>query len=604
MKRPRDNEETDNDEEVTLLHRTIRPKSEVVDLTGEDDDVVEYSISGWPSSSQSIVKDASCRRLNPYYLTTVDEIPAKYNESSLSIRDLLLQEPSNPCRMVCLMNYMIDLDWLADECPWTIDCELLCLHGGKGVSEVPIHNEKWTIGKVDMGAETYGTHHSKLMLLFFDAGLRVVITTANFIPVDFIYRTQGVYVEDFPLKGTDTSATPRRNDDNDYESYLIRYLRSVNVGVRTRSAFHAVIGQLSRFDFSAAEVRLVGSSPGRHTGLAQNLWGIGRLHALLDAHHLLDEDVVPSKDHLVWQCSSLGSMGKDAALVSDYIARMTCSTRVLRPPTLQRSSPSKKATSNSKDENTPPVVRLLRDTGHVTLIWPTVRCVRESLQGYGAGNSLPCALKTLYGNSSTVLPGYRRLLRRWEGSSGFGRMNATPHMKCYFRYRDIPSSSSTTPRRELRWMLLTSQNLSQAAWGVYQQQQTTLYIKSYELGVLYLAGALHRRVISFSCTPNHPLLGLSLIGESHHEGSAAMHMDDDYARPPLRLLVQESVDDRPDNDSIHFPVPFQLPAPQYADSALEGLAASDSSADTEGDLPWTWDQRYRSLDRRGEPRRL
>ena len=59
----------------------------------------------------------------------------------------------------------------------------------------------------------------------------------------------------------------------------------------------------------------------------------------------------------------------------------------------------------------------------------------------------------------------------------------------------------------LSWFLLTSANLSQAAWGVVQSGGSTLYIKSYELGVLYLPSRVKTTARRFSCTPWHELLG-------------------------------------------------------------------------------------------------
>lgn len=46
----------------------------------------------------------------------------------------------------------------------------------------------------------YGTHHTKMALCVNDAGLRVVITTANFIYSDWESKTQGVYMQDFPRR--------------------------------------------------------------------------------------------------------------------------------------------------------------------------------------------------------------------------------------------------------------------------------------------------------------------------------------------------------------------------------------------------------------------
>ena len=76
------------------------------------------------------------------------------------------------------------------------------------------------------------------------------------------------------------------------------------------------------------------------------------------------------------------------------------------------------------------------------IIWPTMECVRNSLQGYAAGQSLPCASKNLIREASgkpSFLPGFSGRMGVWDGRPS-GRNRATPHMKCYFAYREKDSS--------------------------------------------------------------------------------------------------------------------------------------------------------------------
>lgn len=48
----------------------------------------------------------------------------------------------------------------------------------------------------------YGTHHTKLMLLLYTEGLRVVVHTANLRADDWYEKTQGVWVSPlFPKMG-------------------------------------------------------------------------------------------------------------------------------------------------------------------------------------------------------------------------------------------------------------------------------------------------------------------------------------------------------------------------------------------------------------------
>lgn len=65
-------------------------------------------------------------------------------------------------------------------------------------------------------------------------------------------------------------------------------------------------------------------------------------------------------------------------------------------------------------------------------------------------------------------------LCRWRSEKA-GRKTVMPHIKTYARISG----------GELEWFLLTSANLSRAAWGQFQKEKTQIYIKSYELGVLF-----------------------------------------------------------------------------------------------------------------------
>ena len=56
------------------------------------------------------------------------------------------------------------------------------------------------------------------------------------------------------------------------------------------------------------------------------------------------------------------------------------------------------------------------------------------------------------------------------------RTLAVPHIKTYARVDE---------KGRPYWMLVTSANLSKAAWGERQKNNTQLMIRSYELGVLF-----------------------------------------------------------------------------------------------------------------------
>jgi tyrosyl-DNA phosphodiesterase-1 len=65
-----------------------------------------------------------------------------------------------------------------------------------------------------------------------------------------------------------------------------------------------------------------------------------------------------------------------------------------------------------------------------------------------------------------------------------------PHYKSYTRLRvnqDTKTDSigsETEARASIAWHMITSANLSRAAWGDSQKNDTQLHIRHYELGIL------------------------------------------------------------------------------------------------------------------------
>ena len=150
-----------------------------------------------------------------------------------------------------------------------------------------------------------------------------------------------------------------------------------------------------------------------------------------------------------------------------------------------------------------------------------------------------------------------------------------PHMKCYFSYYH-----SNDNNIELNWFLLTSANLSQAAFGVQEKSNQQIYMKSYELGVLYLKTKIHTNYRLFSLSSNHLLLGLSNI-EKFHAHNISSHR--------LTRFVVSSDDNRNEESNneellIKFDLPFKIPSDKY----------------NHNDKPWLCDVKYDIPDMFGE----
>lgn len=73
---------------------------------------------------------------------------------------------------------------------------------------------------------SYGTHHSKAMLLIYASGIRVIVHTANLIYVDWNNKSQGLWMQDFPWKDQNSPKT-----GGGFENDLIDYLTALKVDI-------------------------------------------------------------------------------------------------------------------------------------------------------------------------------------------------------------------------------------------------------------------------------------------------------------------------------------------------------------------------------------
>ena len=111
----------------------------------------------------------------------------------------------------------------------------------------------------------YGVHHGKMMILYYKHKVRVIITTANLIHVDYEKKTQGLWYQDFPKKAVN------KQTKDQFSTTLIDYVSTL--GVDTSKLHH--------YDFSSANVILLTSVPGYHRGATVNKYGHMQLRAAL-----------------------------------------------------------------------------------------------------------------------------------------------------------------------------------------------------------------------------------------------------------------------------------------------------------------------------------
>jgi tyrosyl-DNA phosphodiesterase-1 len=122
--------------------------------------------------------------------------------------------------------------------------------------------------------------------------------TNNFIAVDWEHKTQGVWMQDFPLKSASRSCSCAFEDDLvDYYSKL----RTFDADAQQKVS--ALTKRLRSYDFTSAEVDLVASVPGVYTLADKHRYGIGTLKL---------RGCFSSSPHAVRSSSDASTLGRNA----------------------------------------------------------------------------------------------------------------------------------------------------------------------------------------------------------------------------------------------------------------------------------------------------
>uniref|UniRef100_A0A915CUV0 Tyrosyl-DNA phosphodiesterase n=1 Tax=Ditylenchus dipsaci TaxID=166011 RepID=A0A915CUV0_9BILA len=281
---------------------------------------------------------------------------------------------------------------------------------------------------------TYCTHHSKLSIFESEDAIHVMISTANLIEEDYGLKTQAFYYCRAIFFTGDESARPSK-----FQGDLLEYLeRAYSKSSPSHDLVSYWISRIKQADFGHIKDRIVASVPGRYTSGLINHFGHMKLRKLLSEKFTAGE-LDSLKSH-IGQFSSIGSLGSlpQAWLCDEFLSSLSGKKGLINPKFLK-------------------------------LVYPTVENVRNSLEGWSAGNSLPYSSQT-----NTKQPYLKNFLHEWK-SENLKRTRAMPHVKSY---------TSLDSNNEPQWMLLTSANLSHSAWGKLEKCRTQLFCRSYELGVL------------------------------------------------------------------------------------------------------------------------
>ncbi|CAH9130842.1 unnamed protein product [Cuscuta epithymum] len=510
-------EESNNSKEPEHLRKKAREAGEAATMNGLENDYHKPESSAEAIRNFVLPKD---KLPHSFRLLRVRELPEWANTNTVSIHDVI----QGDILVAILSNYMVDIDWLLSACPTLKKIsKVLVIHGeGDGTVEYMKRNNlsNWILHKPALPI-SYGTHHSKAMILVYPKGVRVVVHTANLIYVDWNNKSQGLWMQDFPWKDQKCPSV-----ECGFERDLIDYLSVLKwpeftANIPALGNFNINSSFFKKFDYTSAGVRLIASVPGYHSGPSLKKWGHMKLRTVLQECTFSKEF---QKSPLVYQFSSLGSL--DEKWMTELAASMS---------------------AGMSDDKKPLGI------GEQKIIWPTVEDVRCSLEGYAAGGCIPGPQKNV---EKQFLKKY---WAKWRARHT-GRCRAMPHIKTFVRYSG----------QNIAWLLLTSSNLSKAAWGALQKNNSQLMIRSYELGVLFLPSV--KCGSGFSCTNDHS-------NQPEIKQYAA-----EKERTKLVTLAWQGKIDTECTEVIRLPLPYELPPILYSPE----------------DVPWSWDRSYLKKDIYGQ----
>lgn len=250
--------------------------------------------------------------------------------------------------------------------------------------------------------EMFGTHHSKMLILFrHDATAEVIIHTANMIAKDWKNMTNAVWRSPRLSKsanGIPAAAHPYSEleigSGDRFKADLISYLRSYD---RRAVTCGPLADKLSNYDFSAVRAALIASVPGVHdvNDLSCTPFGWAAMRRNLGAIKCQE-----GSSEVVVQISSIATLGgKDTWL--------------------QKTLFDSFVSSGSKSMHRP----------RFKVVFPSADEIRRSLDGYASGGSIHTKIQSA--QQMQQLNYLRPMLHHWANDCDDGAGTSADHFMLF-----------------------------------------------------------------------------------------------------------------------------------------------------------------------------
>ncbi|KAI8074463.1 tyrosyl-DNA phosphodiesterase-domain-containing protein [Gongronella butleri] len=418
-------------------------------------------------SSSSSNNSKSARKFDRYWQGTIKltHVRGFSGPTFIRIEDIVQKDH---LRRACITAYVYSKDFIHAQYG---DIQLVLVTHGKPAQKIPLDTSGRRMVIYPPLKFDYGIFHPKLMLLFYDESLRVVIGSANLVDYDYNELDNVVFIQDFPL--LPASAPPSAISD------LPAFARDIADLLTRMTVPESVKQSLTKYDFSLAKAHVVASVSGVHQGHGKyDKFGHARMAAVVRSMGPINPQRVL---HVEMQTSSLG------ALDSKYLNQLYTSFQG-REPSL---TPAQRGT-------TPPLPP-------IEVIFPTLDTVNNSRLGQPGAGTIFLATKnwakatfprqvmrSAISHRAGTLMHTKYIIATWKKKATSAAQTASTSSKPASPATTSTSSSSSTPSEQgeevLGYLYVGSHNATAAAWGRISRARDTGEIRNtinnWELGVV------------------------------------------------------------------------------------------------------------------------
>src|SRR5579863_2112406 len=298
-----------------------------------------------------VLKNKNTDFIDPQLSFRLNFIKEYNSTNTISLHQII----TNDAKSIIFTTYMVDVEWLIKTFPILKNIPVMIVHSHPNLDTKKINTDfPAKAGKSALSKEnnihlkraylpiSYGLCHGKIIIVKYDNFLRIVVSTANLLEIDYDRKTQGLWVQDFP----------KINEDNEVvKSELAMDFKYTLHDYLTRLDLNADF--LNNYSFNDVKIVLITSVPGYHNKDNLNNYGHLKVRKILDKYELHPKF---KNSSILAQISSIGSLSESWL---KEIQRSFCGENI----------------NNNIEEN-------------IKIVWPTVNFVKNSIDGYKAGSSL------------------------------------------------------------------------------------------------------------------------------------------------------------------------------------------------------------------------